>query len=155
MQISGTNSIASQTQTPSTTGTKPSTATSSPRELGPQDFMKLLLAEMKNQDPMRPMDDKEMIGQMAQLQSVQTMQSMSTNLKSGLAELTALQNVNLASGLIGKSVEATTTDGLVAGIVSSVTFGSDRGDVQLIIGDHKVNLKDLSRVVGQAPVPST
>ena len=43
-------------------------------------FMQLLLAQMRNQNPLEPMNDKEMISQLAQLNSMQTLQKISSSL---------------------------------------------------------------------------
>lgn len=44
-------------------------------------FMALLLAELKNQDPLEPMKNSEMLGQMAQLNSLQQLTSISSNIE--------------------------------------------------------------------------
>jgi len=44
-------------------------------------FMQLLLAELKNQDPLEPMNNSEMVGQMAQLNSLQQLTSISANIE--------------------------------------------------------------------------
>ncbi len=44
-------------------------------------FMKLLLAQLKNQDPLSPMDNNQMVAQMAQLNSLQQLTSISTNIE--------------------------------------------------------------------------
>jgi flagellar basal-body rod modification protein FlgD len=49
------------------------------------EFMQILLAQLRNQNPMQPMDDNQLIGQMAQLNSLQELQKISTTLD-GLVE---------------------------------------------------------------------
>jgi len=44
-------------------------------------FMQLLLAELKNQDPLEPMNNSEMVAQMAQLNSLQQLTSISSNIE--------------------------------------------------------------------------
>lgn len=44
-------------------------------------FMKLLLAQLRNQDPLSPMDNNQMVAQMAQLNSLQQLTSISANIE--------------------------------------------------------------------------
>ncbi|MFD2116826.1 flagellar hook capping FlgD N-terminal domain-containing protein [Paenibacillus yanchengensis] len=88
--------------------------------LGKDQFMKILVAQLRNQDPMQPMQDKEFIAQMAQFTSVEQLMNIT-------GELTLLrQNIGTASNLIGKEVqwneyddkgEVITKNGIVNSIV--------------------------------------
>ncbi|WP_220036958.1 flagellar hook assembly protein FlgD [Paenibacillus sambharensis] len=67
--------------------------------LGKDDFLKILVTQLRNQDPMQPMQDRDFIAQMAQFSSVEQLMNMSK-------EMTALrQNLGTASSLIGKQIE--------------------------------------------------
>lgn len=68
-------------------------------ELGKDDFLRLLIAELQCQDPMNPMQDKEFITQMAQFSSLEQMQNLNKTLETGLASLHASQEI-LGSGLL-------------------------------------------------------
>lgn len=57
------------------------TAASTTNAFDTDTFMKLLLAELKNQDPLEPMKNSEMLGQMAQLNSLQQLTSISSNIE--------------------------------------------------------------------------
>lgn len=73
---------------------KPSTDT-----LGKDQFLSILVTQLRNQDPMQPLQDREFIAQMAQFTSVEQLMNMSS-------ELSLLrQNIGSASSIIGKSVE--------------------------------------------------
>ncbi|SNX55516.1 flagellar hook capping FlgD N-terminal domain-containing protein [Thermoanaerobacterium sp. RBIITD] len=66
-------------------------------ELGKDAFLQLLVTQLRNQDPLNPMDDKEFIAQMAQFSTLEQMQ----NLNSSFSAVKAYS-------LIGKNVSATT-----------------------------------------------
>lgn len=70
-------------------------------------FLKLLVAQLKNQDPSSPMDQKDMMAQMAQFTSVEQLSNMSKNLEAMQTNATFTQSV----GLIGKSVDYINADG--------------------------------------------
>lgn len=93
----------------------PSATTQSTSGLGKDDFLKILVAQLQNQDPTQPMDDTQFISQMAQFSSLEQMQ-----------QLNATYSYSQAYSLLGKNVSAQVTDsnGLpktVSGTVSGVT----------------------------------
>jgi flagellar basal-body rod modification protein FlgD len=91
-------------KTPGTT--TPAAAPASPTsQLGKADFMKLLVAQLKNQDPLNPMDSKEMISQLATLTSVEKLTSLDSNMTKMRAESAGMASMQ-ATALIGKNVEA-------------------------------------------------
>ena len=74
------------------------------KELGKDQFLQLLVTQLRNQDPMQPMQDKEFIAQMAQFTSLEQMMNMS-------GQMTALRNsAALSASLIGKQVSWYETD---------------------------------------------
>ena len=64
-------------------------------------FLQLLVAQLKNQDPSSPMDQKDMMGQMAQFTSVEQL----TNMVSAMEHLSFNTTFSQSVGLIGKSVD--------------------------------------------------
>lgn len=82
-------------------------------------FLKLLIAQLKNQDPTQPMDSTQFIAQLATFSQVE--QSVSTNSK--LDSLLTSSALSLADQVIGKTV--TSGDGSVSGKVTSVKITSD------------------------------
>ncbi len=88
-------------------------ATGSMQQLGKDDFLKLLVSKLQNQDPLKPMDDESFVAELAQFSSLEQM----GNIADGIAEqnqLSFLQSQGLnnvmASGLIGKEVKAQFSD---------------------------------------------
>ena len=67
-----------------------------------QNFLKLLIAQIKNQDPMSPMDASTMTAQMSQLNMVSSMGTMNTSMQAMLAQMQSANFMNQAS-LIGHS----------------------------------------------------
>jgi len=71
--------------------------------LGQADFLKLMTAQMKNQDPFNPTDNTQMIAQMAQFSSVAGIAEMNTTMKAIAARLNGTSATD-AAGFIGKTV---------------------------------------------------
>lgn len=108
-------------------------------DLDKQAFLKLLVAQMKYQDPMQPTDNTEYVSQLAQFSSLEAMNNMS-------------QSVDLqrATGLIGKVVTATKTDevtGVVTEKTGSVQFVSQSGSkTYLTIDGDQYELDEISKI---------
>lgn len=83
-----------------------------------KEFLTLLVAELKNQDPTQPMDPTQQVSQLASFSAVE--QQVQTN--STLSSLLANSNLSQAEAAIGKT--ATSSDGSVSGTVQSVTVSS-------------------------------
>ncbi|WP_233254280.1 flagellar hook assembly protein FlgD [Salipaludibacillus keqinensis] len=123
------------------------------QDLDKDAFMKILLTQLQNQDPMNPMEDKEFIAQMAQFSSLEQMTNMNENIQKFIERQTQTDFVS-HSDLIGKKVEwnktVTDKDGdkqtnSTEGIVTSVVFKD--GQAKLVIdGETKVAAKDLLSV---------
>jgi flagellar basal-body rod modification protein FlgD len=98
--------------------------------LGKDDFMKLFLAQLQNQDPTQPADDKEMVTEMAQFTMIDTLQQVAT----------ALAGTQLAqsSAMIGRHIQGMDANGKsVSGVVDRIVQSSDAGLV-LMVGDQPV-----------------
>src|SRR3982750_4736963 len=103
--VTSTTAATGTTGTTSTTGAKLGAAAG----MGKDDFMKLLIAQLQNQDPMKPMDDKEFITQLAQFSSLEATNKMTDTLE----ELSGAQLLAQAAGLIGKQISAKLADGTI------------------------------------------
>ena len=91
-----------------------------------QNFLKLLVAQIQNQDPMSPMDASTMTGQMSNLSMVSSMQSMNTSLSSLLSQMQSANFITQASS-IGHSP-------LIAG--NSIAY---QGSGSVLLGASLVN----------------
>jgi flagellar basal-body rod modification protein FlgD len=84
-----------------------SASSTSKSTLGKDDFLRLFVTKLSNQDPSQPMEDESFIAQMAQFTQLEQIQNMNTNLEKALASDMALsQTINntMATSLIGRSV---------------------------------------------------
>ncbi|WP_058307811.1 flagellar hook assembly protein FlgD [Gracilibacillus massiliensis] len=72
--------------------------------LGKDEFLKILMTQLQNQDPLNPMEDKEFISQMATFSSLEQMMSMSKSIDT-LVQNQTVSPVIQYSHLIGKEVE--------------------------------------------------
>ena len=78
-------------------------ATSTTKSLGKDDFLKMLVAQLKNQDPLNPMDGTEFAAQLAQFSSLEQLTNMNTQLQNlGIYQTTASNTQ--AVNLLGKEV---------------------------------------------------
>ncbi|ACL22134.1 flagellar hook capping protein [Desulfitobacterium hafniense DCB-2] len=137
----------------STSESKQSSAVSDATKevLGKDDFLKLLVAELTNQDPLSPMDNKDMITQMAQFSSLEQMNNMSKSMENLVGAFGALfQNSLLSQGaaLIGKHVEGANIDGsgFVNGIVESVQWLNGNPQLVLVLEDGSKAAVDMSDI---------
>jgi flagellar basal-body rod modification protein FlgD len=135
--------VNSATNTPSTT-TNNSASSLPPQSLGKNDFLKILVAQLKNQDPSKPMDDTQNITQMAQFSSLEQM----TNMSSGLDTLNKLQNSTQALNLAGRTVDLKNPAGgdPISGKVDEVRFTD--GIPSIYVGGKGYALGDVISVHG-------
>ena len=100
-------------------------------DMSSEDFFSLLIAELKFQDPFKPMDNAQMLEQLASIRDME----MSTNLSQALQSVTKQQNYATAASLIGKHVVGTITNSVgeeqvIDGIVTGVRF---EGNGQIVL----------------------
>ncbi|MBX3424339.1 MAG: hypothetical protein KF688_01545 [Pirellulales bacterium] len=82
------------------------------------DFLKLMIAELQNQDPLNPLDNEELIGQIGQIRQI----ASTDNLTKTLDAVLLGQNISSATNLIGAEIDAISDDSQrVTGVVSRVS----------------------------------
>ena len=91
------------------------------QELGKDDFLILLLAQLANQDPTSPMENTQFIAQMAQFSSLEQM----TNMSNEFTKLATMLNSSEAVTVIGKTVDIDVSGQLVSGVVDGATRGAN------------------------------
>ncbi|MDR1158640.1 MAG: hypothetical protein LBK75_10145 [Oscillospiraceae bacterium] len=108
-------------------------------QLGKDEFLKLLIAQLQNQDPLSPQDNTEMIAQMAQFSTLEAM----TNLSSSFLQNQAYSMIG--KGILGRIVD--TDSGIVqeiAGLVDSA--GIKDGKPYVMVGEAQVWAENVSQV---------
>jgi flagellar basal-body rod modification protein FlgD len=85
--------------------------------MGKDEFLKLLLAQLANQDPTAPVQDREFIAQMAQFSSLEQM----TNMAADFAKLARIVQGSEAASVLGRSVEIFDGDNVIQGQVQAIT----------------------------------
>ena len=115
--------------------------------LGQNEFLKLLVTQMRNQDPMQPVSDTEFIAQMAQFSSLEQTKTMS-------ADITKLRQGNdflQATNLLGKEVRLHLGDmEFTKGIVTDLNVKD--GEARIIVGEKTYTLDQVTSVSGETPV---
>lgn len=111
--------------------------------LSQQDFMKILLTQLRYQNPLKPMNNQQFIAQMAQFTTLQLTQTQNNQISS----LLQMQSANQAIGLIGKTVQVNTSTGTSVGTVSTVTFQNNTPELTVKMANNQVvNNISLSQV---------
>lgn len=136
-----TNAVNNTTGTSTTSN---SSAVSSKNDVGSSDrFLKLLVAQMQNQDPLNPMDNAQVTSQMAQIQTVQGISDLKTSIEAMSASYADGQSLQAAS-LVGHNV-------LVAG--KSITVSGEKAQAGYELTDSadqvSVSVRDTAgKLVG-------
>src|SRR3954469_19217615 len=117
----------------------PNQVKSKKMELKTEDFIKMMVTQLQNQDPLEPAKNQELLAQMSQIGQLQSANSLQDSLK-GMV----LQNqIGSASSLIGKTVKGLDSgDDPVGGVVTSVSVKDSSATLEL---DNGKSL-DLGRV---------
>ena len=116
-------------------------AASSTDQVNKDVFLKLMVAQLKNQDPMNPTDSSQFLAQTAQFTSLEKLDAVAQQTAQALTAQMAFG----ASGLVGRSVTYTGSEGTEkTGVVDSVRF-TPTGPV-LGIGGAEVTLGDVVTV---------
>jgi len=112
----------------------PQPATAQPGStLGKDDFLKLFVTQLQNQDPMSPQDNSQFMAQMAQFSTLEQI----TNLATATERMGFAGQVSQSVSLIGHTVGYTNGDGVpVTGVATGVEI--DNGSIYVNVGSDKV-----------------
>ncbi|MBB3964645.1 MULTISPECIES: flagellar hook assembly protein FlgD [Rhizobium] len=143
MAVGATGSATSTQNTTTTTSSAQKKAS-----LNYDNFLQLLIAQLKNQDPTSPVDASQQMAQLASFSQVE--QTIQTNTK--LDTLLSSSSLTQASSYIGKYM--TSADGTVAGTVASVKVYSD-GIIATTSDGKSILVQAGITLADQAPPPKT
>ncbi len=112
------------------------------------DFLKLLVTQLKHQDPLSPMNDREFIAQMAQFSSLEQLQNVNKSIGKLANQVSETNNV----GLLSKNVTwyNKLTGKMSQGQVHSID--KMKGKIKLNVGGSLVDPKDLVKVEARSPI---
>ncbi|MCM8525343.1 MAG: hypothetical protein NE327_02425 [Lentisphaeraceae bacterium] len=132
--VSGTEALESSTQTDNVFGQS---------FIGKEGFLKLLITQLQNQDPLEPMSNEDFAAQLAQFSSLEQMQNLNEN----FGQLMDLTKISGSANLIGKTVQYMDEgSGLnLSGVVDKVLIKSD--GLYFSIDGKQIN-SDLVKEVG-------
>lgn len=104
--------------------------------------MQLLIAQLKNQDPLDPVSQEDTIAQLAQFSTLEGVEKLNANFSS----LLKLQQLTSGSGLVGKTVEWIDKDSVrQQGVVEAVSVKD--GEMQVKIGEQQIPLDNVVSVL--------
>jgi flagellar basal-body rod modification protein FlgD len=110
-------------------------------QLGTDGFLKMLVAELQNQDPMSPMDNTQILQEVSQIRQIQSNQDM----VSAFDAVKLGQNMATATGLLGWNITGMNDSSqMVSGLVDRVTF--ENGTPRLHIGNDTIQLANVASV---------
>ncbi len=88
------------------------------RGMTQDDFIRILITQLSYQDPLKPVDNQQFMAQMAQFTSLEQTQQLNAKLETLIGNQAALQSV----GLIGRTVDVTTDNGVLTGTVTALSL---------------------------------
>ena len=112
--------------------------------LSPDAFLTLFVTQIQHQDPTEPMDTSAMMAQLAQLTTVQQLDSLSTNFLNVLRT----EQLGLAQGLIGAQVTYASGDELRTGVVDSAALNA--GVAGVFVADEFVPIDNVIEILGSS-----
>ena len=110
--------------------------------LDQDDFLKLIVAQMSNQDPLKPQTDTEFIAQMAQFTALEQTKTMQAD----IAQMRAQQQVLQGMSLLDRPVVVRTAEGAapIIGVVEKLEMQGE--SLKVIVGGKAYDLKDVTEV---------
>lgn len=109
-------------------------------QLGKDDFLAILAAQLQYQDPLSGGDNTQYIAQLAQFSSLEQMQ----NLNLSISEMVYFQYVQYGSQLVGKTVTLLDGQQEVRGVVEKVNM--QNGDISIVVNGTRYKLHQVDEI---------
>ncbi len=107
-----------------------------------QGFLKLLAAQISNQNPLEPMKDTEFVAQMAQFSQLE----QTTNLAADVRSLTMSAQLSQGAALIGRTVTYEHADGTTSGTVERLSVSADGREMLLVVSGVAIGVGQVITV---------
>jgi flagellar basal-body rod modification protein FlgD len=117
--------------------TDPSRSVPTNAGISQDDFLRILLAQLRFQDPLKPVDNQQFVAQLAQFSALEINRQQSEKVD----QLLTMQAADQAVALIGKRVEVRTAQGSTVGTVAAISFRT--GEPLLTLTSNGTTLLDV------------
>lgn len=117
-------------------------------QLGKDDFLRILITQLRYQDPLSPMEDTDFIAQMAQFSTLEQMKNLSQ-------DFSAAKAMSLVGKVIYGEMDIPGSADVipVLGRVSSVTFKG--GNIILQVGGYDISIDDVIKVFSEEEIQNS
>jgi len=113
------------------------------QDVSMDEFLKMMIAELQNQDPLEPMDNAQILEQIGQIREITSNDKLTTTLEAAFLG----QNLATANSLMGQWLVAMSegdSEVLAAGQVTQVSI--ENGIPKLHVGNKTLDLEDISQI---------
>jgi flagellar basal-body rod modification protein FlgD len=136
-----TSTLLNSSAASNTSSQSPSSKPTGFAALTSQDFLKMLITELKNQDPTQPVSNSELLQQLSQMQALQS----NVELNSTLTNFSTNQQISSGAGFLGKVVSGTDSNqNPVSGVADRVFL--QNGTLMIGIGSSAISLSNVTGV---------
>lgn len=133
------------TQNKDTNETRSNYATQS---LLKDDFLKLLIVQLKNQDPLSPVEDSQFLAQLAQFSTLEQMNNIANSIEElnfNMSWLNSQALLTQGAAMIGKEAVGVNSDGEeISGLISSVRWNGFT--LEVLLGDTILKLENIKEI---------
>lgn len=138
---------ASASFTAQTSASQPGSMSGGFNDIDLDSFLKLLISELQNQDPLNPMNNSEMVQQIGQIRQI----GATDDLTRTLGNLASSQELVTASSLIGHSVrgladDASSVNGVVDRITVETSSENQKRTVKVHVGGKTMDIKNIREI---------